>query len=82
MEALTAMTPKGFAPIGHDTVLLVVNEETRPYLRHEVFHVVSINLWGIPRTWLREGSAMYADGECLGYDQAVTTLAAYLPPFF
>ncbi len=76
MEELTGLNVKGYAPIGHDAVLLVYNPEIRPYLRHEIFHAVSIKLWGAPDIWLREGSAAFADGECLDY--SLDEIALYL----
>jgi hypothetical protein len=59
-------------------VLLVYNEDIRPYIRHEVFHAVSIPLWGWPDdAWLREGAAVYADGMCF-YQDPLRKIAAYL----
>ncbi len=78
MEALIGIRPKGIAMAVDDTILLVFNERIRPYLRHEVFHIVSIRLWGEPPAWLREGSAFFADGRCLDYPDAADLLAAYL----
>lgn len=70
------ISPKGIALYEHDAVLMVQNKGIRPYLRHEIFHIVSIKLWGLPETWLREGSAVFADGFCLKYE--LEELASYL----
>jgi hypothetical protein len=78
MKDLIGQRYKGFAPIGHSVILLVFNEETRPYLRHEIMHKVSIDLWGEPEAWLREGSGMYADRQCLSYPNPLDTITAYL----
>jgi hypothetical protein len=78
MQTLTGLSVKGLTPIGDDAVLLVHNAHTRAYLRHEIFHVVSMALWGEPPDWIREGSALYADGTCLDYDDPANTVSAYL----
>jgi hypothetical protein len=78
MTPLMGSRPKGYTLVGSDAVLLVYNENIRPYMRHEVFHAVSIGLWGWPDdAWLREGSAVYADGMCF-YEDPFRTIAAYL----
>lgn len=77
MIPLTGSRPKGFTMVGDDAVILVFNENIRPYMRHEVFHAVSIALWGMPETWLREGAAVYADGMCY-YADPFRTIPAWL----
>lgn len=76
MESLIGMHVKGISLFEDHGILMVYNQNVRPYLRHEVFHSVSIGLWGMPDTWVREGSAVFADGECLGY--TLEQLGAYL----
>jgi hypothetical protein len=61
-------------PSGDDVIILVRNDSVRPYIRHEVMHLVSFRAWGAPgesRAWLAEGLATFADGKC----QSTTILA-------
>ena len=47
--------------------LLAPPEETDPAERHELMHVVSMNLWGVNPLrdyWLREGLAVFATEQC------------------
>lgn len=55
-----------------DVIILVHNDSTRAFTRHEVMHVVSFRLWGSPGApWVDEGLATFADGRC----QATSVLA-------
>jgi hypothetical protein len=38
------------------------------YSNHELFHVVAMNLWGVPDIWVNEGMAVYSDNKWHGYD--------------
>lgn len=38
------------------------------YSNHEIFHVVAMNLWGVPDIWLNEGMAVYSDNKWHGHD--------------
>lgn len=78
MQALTTLNVRGFAPPGHDAAFFVYTDQDRPFFRHEIFHLISMNLWGAPEPWIREGSAVYADDTCRQYDEAADTLSAYL----
>ncbi|MES2523244.1 MAG: hypothetical protein V4617_11130 [Gemmatimonadota bacterium] len=52
------------------TVLLARYGSMPGVMRHEIMHVLSINLWGVPpepAAWVREGIATYAAGSCRGY---------------
>lgn len=78
MKDFIGSTPKGYTLVGHDAVLLVFNASVRPYAHHEIFHAISIELWGFPPPWIREGGAVFADGTCLDYEDALHTIAGYL----
>ncbi len=52
------------------TVLLAGRGSMPTVMRHEIMHVLSMNLWGVPTepaAWAREGIATYAGGSCGGY---------------
>ncbi len=38
------------------------------YSNHELFHVVAMNIWGVPDTWINEGMAVYSDNNWHGQD--------------
>ena len=38
------------------------------YTNHELFHLMAMNLWGVPELWLNEGMAVYSDNSLNGYD--------------
>lgn len=38
------------------------------YSNHELFHVIAMNLWGVPDIWINEGMAVYSDNEWHGHD--------------
>lgn len=78
MKTLVGARYKGLAEAHDDALLLVFNEDVRPYFRHEIMHVISINLWGDPIPWIREASAVYADGNCLSYENPMHTISAYM----
>lgn len=62
--------PLGWSERQSNTVLLVCNEKQRPLHRHEIMHVLSMNLWPLPpllEAWLLEGLAVYADAPCSGF---------------
>lgn len=57
-------------PFG-DTILLAWNHERTLFQRHEIMHVVAWGTWGIaalPDSWISEGLAVFAQGQCRGYD--------------
>jgi Peptidase MA superfamily len=70
MQQLTKSKAKGWALPSHSCVLLVVNDSTRPYLRHELMHLMSVNVLG-PSTkisfWMNEGLSVYAEGTCVSH---------------
>ncbi len=71
--------PAGWSEHQSNTVLLACNENIRPFHRHEIMHVLSMNLWKLPpllEAWLLEGLAVYADAPCAGY--SLHEIAAHL----
>lgn len=68
------LTPqaKGLAtwmPNGGEVIILVANDSVRALTRHEVMHLVAQRAWrpaAPSRTWLSEGLATFADGQCQG----------------
>jgi hypothetical protein len=76
MNDLIGMSVKGFYFLGTDMLYTVYNENIRPYLKHEIMHKISISYLGEPPKWLREGSAMYADGTCLDYENPLDVIPA------
>jgi len=38
------------------------------YSNHELFHLLAMNEWGYPKTWVNEGMAVYSDNIWHGYD--------------
>ena len=69
---------KAYALMGDDAIVMAHNAGVRMYAVHEIFHVVSEQVWGEPVPWLREGAAVYADGVCLDLEQPFHAVAAYL----
>jgi hypothetical protein len=37
------------------------------YSNHELFHLIAMNLWSNPETWINEGMAVYSDDKWQGY---------------
>ncbi len=71
--------PAGWSEHQSNTVLLACNANIHPFHRHEIMHVLSMNLWKMPRlleAWLLEGLAVYADAPCAGY--SLHEIAAHL----
>jgi hypothetical protein len=78
MEELIGMHVKGFASIGNDLAFFVFNKNIRPYFKHEIFHLVSSEIWGRTTSrMLEEGGAVYTDGKCL-YEDAISQIASYM----
>ena len=75
MGAILGQPVTGAAIAEQHAVFLVAAPDWRPLTKHEVFHAVSIGLWGHPLGplsretffaggWLREGTATAAEGRC------------------
>ncbi len=79
MKNFVGIRHKGMTSLENDLLFLVYNQNTRAYIRHELFHLVAFRLWGKPSNRiLDEGGAMYADSVCLNYDDPIIVLNKYL----
>lgn len=87
MAALAGRGSTGVAHPEQPVVFLVVAPNWRPFTRHEVFHAVSLHVWGQPLGatdltsvvaggWLREGLATAAEGQCAGHPLRAIVAAA------
>ena len=78
MLKLMGMRIKGGAAVADHLVFFVFNDQTRPQFRHEIFHLISYQLWGscINRL-LDEGAATYTDNTCF-YDNPINAINARL----
>lgn len=79
LRRLAGTRAKGLAVPSANYVVLVYNDSTRSFPKHEIMHLVTLNRWGSsPQTgpWLGEGVAVYADRRCLDY--TIDEVAAYL----
>lgn len=78
MKDLIGTHVKGFASLGNDLAFFVYNDSIRPYFKHEIFHLISSELWGRASSrMLKEGGAVYTDGECL-YNDAIPQINSYM----
>ena len=79
MKNFVGIRHKGMTSLENDLIFLVYNQNTRAYIRHELFHLVAFRLWGRPSNRiLDEGGAMYADSICLDYNNPIIVLNKYL----
>lgn len=79
MERIINWNVKGLASGRNDSAIFVYNKEIRPYFKHELFHLITFNIWGEPSSRvLDEGGAVYSDNECLHYDDPLSTINKYL----
>jgi hypothetical protein len=77
MKKLMGLKIKGGAAQGQDMVFFVYNDTIRPQFRHEVFHLISYEVWGPTKfRLLDEGGATYTDGFCY-YDDPMYSINAY-----
>ena len=68
---------KGGAAKGHDLVFFVYNPTIRPQFKHEIFHLISYETWGLTNyRLLDEGGATYTDNYCF-YDNPMYTINSY-----
>ncbi|MBS1536234.1 MAG: hypothetical protein JST20_00635 [Bacteroidetes bacterium] len=68
---------KGGAAKGHDLVFFVYNQNIRPQFKHEIFHLISYEIWGLTNyRLLDEGGATYTDNYCF-YDNPMYSINAY-----
>ena len=77
MKELMGYKIKGGAAPGQDLVFFVYNPEIRPQFKHEIFHLISYEIWGPTKyRLLNEGGATYTDNYCF-YDNPMYTINAY-----
>lgn len=77
MKELMGYKIKGGAAQGHDLVFFVYNPEIRPQFKHEIFHLISFEMWGPTKyRLLDEGGATFTDNFCF-YDNPMYTINAY-----
>jgi hypothetical protein len=68
----------GFAMVGESTVFLVFNDKRRLQAKHELFHLISQDIWGMTLSrLLDEGGGVFADNECYCEDP-IYGINAYL----
>lgn len=77
MEELMGMHIKGGALQGYDFVFFVFNEKLRPQFKHEIYHLISYDLWGQAKNRvLEEGGAQFTDNNCF-YENPIYSINAY-----
>ncbi|MBK6355082.1 MAG: hypothetical protein IPF46_17250 [Saprospiraceae bacterium] len=77
MQKVMGYKIKGGAAKGHDLVFFVYNQNIRPQFKHEIFHLISYESWGLTNyRLLEEGSATYTDNYCF-YDNPMYSINAY-----
>lgn len=77
MKEVMGYKIKGGAAQGQDLVFFVYNDTIRPQFKHEIFHLISYEMWGPTKyRLLDEGGATYTDNFCY-YDNPMYTLNKY-----
>jgi hypothetical protein len=77
MKLLIGRETNGLAIHQYNILTGIASESLNSiYSNHEFFHVIAMNLWGIPDLWLNEGMAVYADQSWHGHE--LHALANYL----
>ena len=74
MERLTGSPVTGFSYFSDNAVVLVYNEDWRPFERHELAHAVTLGTWeSAAGPAVVEGLATYVEGVCGGYENGRLT---------
>lgn len=69
MKLLVGHETNGSAFYETNTITGIASDKINSiYSHHELFHVVAMNVWGVPEVWLNEGMAVYADNAWHGRD--------------
>jgi hypothetical protein len=69
MKKLVGWETNGSAFYKYNTLTGIASERINSiYSNHELFHVIAMNLWGIPDIWLNEGMAVYSDNKWHGHE--------------
>lgn len=70
MERIVGSPVTGLANWSASGVFVVLNPQWRSFEKHEIAHVLTMELWGSPHEtsrWMIEGIAVYCDGWCREY---------------
>ncbi len=73
MIPLTGHTPSGSAYPHINTLYVVANDNTRPPIKHELMHLISMLEWNQPppsSNWMNEGLGTFAENNCSGWNVA------------
>lgn len=69
MKHLVGYETNGNASPKNNFVTAIFSENIKSvYSNHELFHLIAMNLWGYPETWINEGMAVYSDNAWNGYN--------------
>jgi len=69
MKDLIGHETNGSAYYRDNTITGIGSSELRSiFSSHEIFHIIAMNVWGVPETWINEGMAVYSAGQWHGYD--------------
>lgn len=73
MFPLTATRASGNAYPYINTLYVVANENSKPPIKHELMHLISMLEWDYPKrtsTWMNEGLGTFAENNCSGFNVA------------
>lgn len=69
MKLLVGYTTNGTANPKDNYITGIFSSNIKSvYANHELFHLIAMNLWGYPETWINEGMAVYSDNGWNGYN--------------
>jgi hypothetical protein len=69
MKMLVGYETNGSAIYKSNALTGIATEKANSvYANHELFHLIAMNEWGVPETWLNEGMAVYSDKQWYNYD--------------
>lgn len=69
MKDLIGRETNGIAFYKDNAIAGIASQDKRSlFSTHELFHVIAMNLWGVPENWINEGMAVYSSGKWHGYD--------------
>ena len=69
MKLLVGHETNGNANPKNNFVTAIFSEKIKSvYGNHELFHLIAMNEWGYPETWINEGMAVYSDDNWHGYN--------------
>jgi len=69
MKLLVGYETNGNANPKYNFVTAIFSETIKSvYSNHELFHLIAMNLWGYPETWINEGMAVYSDNTWNGHN--------------